>query len=112
MDDPEGRTQEGNVLYQDTLALVEIYELGSQSILNTEDALRGTLTFLIIHWDAVFTVLQQTGTRFNPLAYHSLLPTEAGITVPGPPGFIASTAVDGSLTCDGNILCTEGIYTW
>ena len=34
-----------------------------------------------------------------------------GTTVPGPPGLIGTTAVDGSLACDGYILGLEGVDT-
>ena len=40
MDYPEGRTQQGDVLHENTLALVEVDELGTQTILWTEDTLR------------------------------------------------------------------------
>ena len=62
MDHPEGRAQQGDILEEDTLALVEADELGTEAVFRSEDALGGALTFLIVHGDAVLAVLEQTGT--------------------------------------------------
>ena len=111
MDDPEGRAQQRDILEQDALALIEADELWAQTILRAKHALGRALTFLIIHGDAVLAVLQQTGTGATTLTDHALLPSEAGVAVHRPPGVVGTTAVDGSLACDGNILSPEGIDT-
>ena len=109
MDHPERRAQQSDILQQDTLTLVERYELGPQTIGRTETALRCALTFFIIHGDTVLTVLQQTGTGFDALTDHTFFPAKAGIAVPWPPCLHRAAAVNSTLTRDGDVLSLEGI---
>ena len=111
MDDPEGRAQQRDILEQNALTLIEADELWAQTVFSSEDALGRALPFLIIHGDAVLAVLQQTGTGATTLTDHALLPSEAGVAVPRPPGVVGAATVDGTLACDSNILGSEGIDT-
>ena len=111
MDHPEWRTQQGDVLQQDAFALVEANQLWAQTIFGSENALRATLTFLIIHRYAVLTILKQARARTATLTDGALFPSETGIAVPWPPGVVATTTIDGALAGDGNILGLESINT-
>ena len=59
MDDPKGRAQQGEVLHQDVLTLIEVDELRAQAVLLGEDAL--------VHVHAVLGLLQQSGARATAL---------------------------------------------
>ena len=109
MDDPERRAQQCDIFHEDTLAFVEVHELGTKTILNAEDTFGGTLTFLIVHRNTIFSILQQTGPTTLVLGDSSFLGTETAVTAPGPPSVVRPTAIDGSLTCNSNILGLEGI---
>ena len=79
MDNPERRTQQGDVLYQNAFALVEVDELWAQAVLLGEAAL--------VHGYSVFSRLEQTRSAgFFPLVNrHALLESELRRTDPRPP---------------------------
>ena len=58
MNHPEWRTQQRDILQQNTFALIKTDKLRAQTVFRTEYSLGRTFTFLIIHRDSVLTVLQ------------------------------------------------------
>ena len=101
VDDPEGRPQQGDVLNEDALALVQVNHLGTQTVLRTEAAL--------VHVDTVLGIFQQTGTGTLVLGYAALFHAEALVAAPGPPCLVRATAVNGTLARDGDVLGLVGI---
>ena len=85
MDDPEWRAKQGDVFHQNALTLVEVHQLWAQTVFRTEDALRCALSFLVVHGNAVLTVLQQSWASLVLLCNHTLFPSVAGSSAPGPP---------------------------
>ena len=98
---PEGRTQQGHILDKNTFTLVEVNHLGAQTILGTKAAL--------VHVDTVLCIFQQTGTGSLILCNAAGLHAETCIATPRPPSLVRATAVNGSLTRDGDILGLIGI---
>ena len=109
MDDPERGAQQGDVLKENTLTLVETDKLRTQTVFGSEDPLRRTLSLLVIHRYAILTILQQAWARLDALADHTFLPAETRIAIPRPPCVVGTASVDGALAGDGYILGLEGI---
>ena len=82
----------------------------TQTVLRPEDTLRTALSFLIIHRDTVFTILQESCTGTFVLG-RTFLIAEPGIANPRPPGLSGTTSVDGALAGDGDVLRLKGIDT-
>ena len=101
MNDPERRAQQGNVLNEDALALVEVYHLGTQTVSRSETAL--------VHVNTVFSLLQQSGTGTHVLGYAAFLHAKLLAAAPGPPCVVGTTAIDDTLTCDGNVAGLIGV---
>ena len=104
MDNPEWRAQQGDVLYQNALALVEVDELWTHAVL------LGEATF--VHRYAVFCPFEQTGTGTVALCCHSLLPAKLGCTAHRPPCLTGAATVDSALTCNGNVVLLVRINLW
>ena len=111
MNYPEGRTQEGDILEEDTFTLVEVDKLWTHTILRSKYALGRAFSFFIIHGNTILTIFQHSGTTAFVLGRTFSLITKSGITNPGPPGVSAATTIDGTLTGDGDVLGFEGIDT-
>ena len=104
VDDPERGAQQGDILNQDALTLVEVDELGTQTVLRAEAAL--------VHVDTILGSLQQALSGAVPLVHgHIVLETETGIAHPWPPRLTGTAAVNGTLTRHGDVLLLEGIDT-
>ena len=101
VDDPEGRAQQGDILDEDAVALVEVDHLRAQTVLGTEATL--------VHVDTVFGLLQQTGAGSHVLGDAALLHAEPLVATPGPPCLVGAATVDGAAPRDGDILGLIGI---
>ena len=104
MNDPERRTQQGDILNQDALALVEVNHLWTQTIGGTE--------LTLVHGNTILSIFQQTGTGTHVLGNAALLHAKLLAAAPGPPGLVSAATVDSSLTCHGNILGLVSINQW
>ena len=104
MNDPERRTQQGDIFNQNTITLVQVNHLGTQTVFGTE--------LTLVHGNTIFSIFQQTGTGSHILGNAAFLHAKLLTATPGPPCLVASTAVYGSLTSYGNILSLISINQW
>ena len=109
MDDPERRAEQGHILYQHTLTLVEADELRTHPVGGPKSAQHRPMSFPVYHRLAVFTILQQARTPAEFLAHRAFLPAILCGSAPRPPGLAVPASVDGTPPRDGNVVGTKGI---
>ena len=104
VDNPERRTQQGDILNENTVAIVDVNELRAQTVLGSETA------FLHVH--SILSILQQTCSGTHVLPHLSCFPTVCVLATPFPPCGILATSVDCTLTGDGYVILLVGIDAW
>ena len=109
MNDPEGRTQQGDILNQNALALIKADELGTHAILGREGTGGCGASLAVRHGLAILSILEQTCTTSQFLTDNALLPSIFGGTTPRPPGFASASTINGALARQGDVVCLESI---
>ena len=101
VDDPERRAQQGDILDENALALVQVNHLRAQPV--------GRAVASLVHGNAVLGLLQQLGACALVLGYAAGLHAEALVAAPGPPCLVRAATVDGAPSGDGYVLGLVGI---
>ena len=101
MNYPERRAQQCDILDEDTLTLIEVNHLRTQSVGGAEATL--------IHRHTVLGILQQSCPCSHILSDATLFHTKLLAATPWPPRVVRTTTVDGALTCNGDVTRLIGI---